>query len=209
MSAGEAGVFTAVIRRFLRGPEQDLLRAGPAVGRVELPWFAKLGHVPKNDAEWRQGVDHVIQKMTPSADEVVWRKTDEPLYRYDDRPPGRLLDGYFTPHDYVDADLFQHIAGRSGFVSTTRNAEMSWSGRFQYELSGLGGGIDVDATAGARMYGGTQQEVAFPGGFPARFVSRWRSVLNPEELGRGMPPKFSEWVTNPRFDPSWERRLPA
>jgi hypothetical protein len=202
INAGEAGIFKAVLK-FLRLSDKAAVPRGQAVGRVRLPWFSKLGSVPKNEAEWQQGVDHVIGKMTPSADEVVWRRTTEPLYRYDDRPPGRLLDGYFVPHDFADTDFYQHLGGRSSFVSTTRNSELSWSSNFQYELRDLPGGIDADATVGSPLAGGRQQEVTFPGGFPARYVSRWRSVLNPEELGyRNGVPKFSEWVTNPHFDPS-------
>jgi hypothetical protein len=201
-AAIEAGIFD-VVRRFFKLSEKNVVPRGQAVGRVKLPWYSKLGTVPKNDAEWQQGVDHVVQQMTPSADEVVWRRTTEPLYRYDDRPPGRLLDGHFVPHDYTDADLYQHLGGRSAFVSTTRNSELSWSSHFQYELKDLPGGIDVDATIGSPLYGGAQREVSFPGGFPARYVSRWRSVLNPEELRfRTGAPKYSEWVTNPKFNPS-------
>jgi hypothetical protein len=203
INAAEVGVFKSVLR-FLKLSGKDAVPRGQAAGRVRLPWFSKLGSVPKNEAEWQQGVDHVIEKMTPSADEVVWRRTTEPLYRFDDRPPGRLLDGYFVPHDFVDTDFYQHLGGRSAFVSTTRNAELSCSANFQYELRDLPGGIDADATIGSPMYGRAQQrEVTFPGGFPARYVSRWRSVLNPEEMNfRSGVPKFSEWVTNPHFDPS-------
>lgn len=69
-------------------------------------------------------------------------------------PPGRLLDGYFVPHDFADTDFYQHLGGRSAFVSTTRNAELSCSANFQYELRDLRGGIDADATIGSPLHGG-------------------------------------------------------
>jgi hypothetical protein len=141
--------------------------------------------------------------MTPGSHQVTWRTSTEPLYRFDDRPPGRLLDGYFVPHSYESADLYQSFGGSAAFVSTTRNADLSWSRRFQYELRDVRGGIDADATMGSPLFG-DQREVTWPGGFPGRYVARWRAVLNPEQLGPaggGFRPRFSDWVPNPGFNP--------
>jgi hypothetical protein len=191
--------------RFFNLSKGEVALPARGIARVDVPWYQVRGAMPKNDAEWWEGVQHVMQKMTPGPNEVTWRRTTEPLYRFEDRPPGKLLEGYFTPHSYESGDLFQSFGGSAAFVSTTRNADLSWSRRFQYELRDLPGGIDADATTGSKLFGGTQQEVTWPGGFPARYVARWRAVLNPEELGfkgGGYPPKFSDWVPNRLFNPA-------
>jgi hypothetical protein len=203
-AAAEAGFMKAALRFFnlSKGEVPAAAVARGVAPPINQPWYAIRGAMPKNDAEWWDGVQNVVRRMTPSTHEVTWRRTTEPLYRLDNRPPGRLLEGYFVPENYASADFFQSLGGSGAFVSTTRNAELAWPRRFQYELRDLPGGIDADATAGVRMYG-DQREISFPGGYPARYVSRWRAVLNPEAIGQGgyQLPKFSDWVPNRLFNP--------
>ncbi|NBE93315.1 hypothetical protein FE391_39755 [Nonomuraea sp. KC401] len=133
---------------------------------------------------------------------MVIRETREPLYRVDNRGPDQLKETGFLAKDIHDADLDQHLgAGNRAFVSTSRNPAMPWRGRFQYELD-LEGGIDADRTVGSELYGGHQQEVAIPGGFPYKHVRRFRVMLNEEAVGNGeAAPKYGPWHDNPDYEP--------
>ncbi|TDD24945.1 scabin-related ADP-ribosyltransferase [Nonomuraea diastatica] len=198
--------------------ENDLKQRGRVKDRLGLGLFPRgisptgyappneyaAGRVdpPKTDAQWDALSNYVIDNLRHHVDDVVMRTTREPLYRVDNRSPELLKDTGFLAKDIHDADLYQHLgAGNGAFVSTSRSPVMPWRGKYQYELD-LSGGIDADRTVGSELYGGRQQEVAVPGGFPYKHVRRYRVMLNQEDVGNGLAePEYGPWCDNPDYEP--------
>jgi hypothetical protein len=79
-----------------------------------------------------------LQGMTPSAKEVAWRRTTEPLYRYDDRPPESVLGGYFLPHEFVDAEV-RRMGGEPRFRSVVKKAHLRRSAAARVRSRPAGG----------------------------------------------------------------------
>ncbi|TDE58161.1 hypothetical protein E1295_05995 [Nonomuraea mesophila] len=208
-----AHVFDMTVRT-----ENDLKSRGRVKDRLGLSFFPQgispTGYAPPNeyaagrvapprtDAQWKALSEYVIDNLGRHVDNVVIRETREPLYRVDNRGPDQLKETGFVAKDIQDADLDQHLgAGNGAFVSTSRNPAMPWRGRYQYELD-LEGGVDADRTVGSELYGGHQQEVAIPGGFPYKHVRRFRVMLNEEEVGNGgAAPEYGPWHDNPDYEP--------
>ncbi|MGP3933589.1 WXG100-like domain-containing protein [Nonomuraea sp. KM88] len=198
--------------------EDDIKQRGRVKDRLGLSLFPKgispTGYAPPNeyaagrvapprtDDQWKALSEYVITNLGHHVDNVVIRETREPLYRVDNRGPDQLKETGFLAKDIHDADLDQHLgAGNRAFVSTSRNPVMPWRGKYQYELD-LEGGVDADRTVGSELYGGHQQEVAIPGGFPFKHVRRFRVMLNEEAVGNHLAePEYGPWHDNPDYEP--------
>lgn len=125
---------------------------------------------------------------------TVWRDTMEPLWRLDDRPPEQIFEEGFRPRNAANTNLERHVVENqpSAYVATTRNADLTLTRQFRYEIHAPGG-VDVDRTIGRVLYPG-EEEVAFPGGLEARFIKGAHRLLPDGGLG--------EWIPNPGFAPT-------
>jgi hypothetical protein len=128
--------------------------------------------------------------------EPVWRTTDEPLYRADDREPATVFSEGLLPREPTDTDLALYVltGGASAFVSTTRDSGLihRYPHEFQYEIDAPGG-IDVNATIGPHPFA-DEQEVAFPGGIESCHIEGARPY--DDDTGRLGP-----FEPNPVYDP--------
>lgn len=134
-----------------------------------------------------------IGRITPTP---VWRSTNEPLYRADDRPPELVFEEGFAPRDMSNLDLRVSVplGGASAFVSTTRSDRLifDWQTQYWYHVDAPGG-IDVNATLGDHRYS-FEDEVAFPGGIDRRFIVG----AQPYDPTTG---RLGEIIPNPYYDP--------
>jgi hypothetical protein len=134
-----------------------------------------------------------IATITP---EPVWRTSNEPLWRHDDRPPSEIFANGFEPWDPSNTDLagFVYYNESSAFVSSTRNEGLDWSRVYRYEIRAPGG-IDVNRTLGEVVFPG-EAEIAFPGGISPRFIA------GAHRVGLDGLPIPGSWIPNPFFNPN-------
>jgi hypothetical protein len=110
--------------------------------------------------------------------DMVWRDTDEKLFRVDDRSPAEIIKAQgFNPHDPTNLDLENYAKwnDHSAFVGTTRDMAgmVDMPRNYQYEIDAPGG-IDVNATLKDQSFHAHEQEVAFPGGIKLEHIKGWR-----------------------------------
>ncbi|MPY57918.1 scabin-related ADP-ribosyltransferase, partial [Streptomyces spongiae] len=145
-------------------------------------------------------VDRTVDLENLRPAEPVWRATDEPLWRYDDRAPEAIHTEGFRPKNPSFLDLGQYVRANSpsGFVSTTADSALSWGSRYKYEIDAPGG-IDVNKTfdkdpvlsRGGNPFA-NEAEISFAGGVQPRFV-KGAEVMSGAERG--------VWKPNPAFRP--------
>lgn len=142
-------------------------------------------------------VDVNVDAITP---ESIWRDTDEPLFRSDDRGPDEVFDAGLGPLNAANLDLDDHVFNDnpSAFVSTSTDDELyrhpEYRDRDYRYIVRAPGGIDVGSTlpeSRDRFPG--ENEVAFPGGVDTRYIVGAQRVNHDGTLG--------EWIQNPNFDP--------
>jgi hypothetical protein len=114
----------------------------------------------------------------PVPQRVVYRQDDEPLYRWENRPPHVVfVEGIPSWNARLPTSLrlYARDGQPTGYVSTTRNPHMLWLGAedgaryiYRYKLS-VPGGIDMVQSLG-RAANAEQQEVIFWQGIRARYV---------------------------------------
>ncbi|WP_143675209.1 actin cross-linking domain-containing toxin [Streptomyces sp. JV178] len=145
-------------------------------------------------------VDPGVDPADISPDTPVWRTTDEPLWRYDDRGPETIFTEGFRPKDPSFLDLGAYVRENtpSGFVSTTVDSSLAWGSHYKYEIHAPGG-IDVNRTFDkdyALAVDGNpfanEAEISFPGGVRPRFVKGAFDMYGPQH---------SAWKPNPVFRP--------
>ena len=181
LATAGAGAGGTVVRR--------MATTAATVARLEREWH-------ESEARLVAAVDHSVDvfAITP---EPVWRTTDEPLYRADDRSPEVIFEAGFVPRNpgNVDLALFVLTGQPSAFVSTTHDADLILESpsEYQYEIDAPGG-IDVNATIGPHPFD-DEQEIAFPGGIEACSVEGAR----PYDPGTG---QLGPVVSNPEYDPA-------
>jgi uncharacterized protein YukE len=134
-----------------------------------------------------------VAAITP---EPVWRTSNEPLWRHDDRPPSEIFANGFEPWDPSNTDLagFVRRDEASAFVSSTRNEALVWGSQYRYEIWAPGG-IEVNRTLGEVVFP-REAEIAFPGGISPRFIS------GAHRIGWDGLPIPGSWVPNPFFNPT-------
>lgn len=130
-----------------------------------------------------------------------WRTTDEPLYRFDDRPPEEVFVDDFEPKDPNNMDLYNYVDKNkeSGFVSTTteEHPKPFYGQDYVYEIDAPGG-IDVNGTFGKNSPHPNENEIAFPGGIDSKYIKgAWK--LNPDGSRSG------EFIENEYYEPPEER----
>ncbi|MEV0643049.1 putative T7SS-secreted protein [Streptomyces sp. NPDC050619] len=135
-----------------------------------------------------------LGRLTP--DRAVWRKTDETLWRNDNRGPETIFNDGFRPRDPANLDLGDFITANtpSSFVSTTVDSHLGWGSKFRYEIHAPGG---IDANETFRINNATnpfanEAEITFVGGVHTRFIRRV------EHLHEG---QAIDQLDNPAFHP--------
>jgi hypothetical protein len=139
-----------------------------------------------------------VDAITP---DPVWRDTDEPLFRSDDRSPDEIFEDGLEARNSDNVDLESHVFldRPSAFVASTTNEDLykhpEYRDRDYRYVIHAPGGIDVNTTLpDARTTFPGEDEIAFPGGVDPRFISGAHEVNPDGTLGR--------WIPNPDFDPN-------
>ncbi|MFC8831069.1 enterotoxin A family protein, partial [Streptomyces sp. NPDC057137] len=155
---------------------------------------------PKDNPNPEVAVKDVDTSKLP--DNVKWRDTDEPLYRFDDRPPEDVFVDDFEPKDPENMDLYDYVKNNnrdSGFVSTTtKEKPVPFYGQdYRYEIDAPGG-IDVNKTFGQNSPHPGESEMAFPGGIDSKYIKgAWKLDSTGKPTG--------EFIENPYYEPPNER----
>lgn len=126
---------------------------------------------------------------------IVWRKTDEVLWRNDGREPHVIFNEGFRPRDpfFLDLDEYVRLNTWSAFVSTTVDSNLGWGSKFRYEIH-VPGGIDANETFRANNALNPFQneaEISFPGGVHPRFVRRVEELHEGQVIGQADNPFFN------------------
>ena len=109
-------------------------------------------------------LSNLARTSTRSGAEVVAPNTARPTFRGDSRPPSEVFNDGFEAVG-GDMDLLRHAEGypNSGYVSTSTSPTVARDfGPNVYEVRAPGG-IDLNATLGARSPFPNELEIAFPG----------------------------------------------
>ncbi|MFE4644464.1 hypothetical protein [Streptomyces sp. NPDC056730] len=135
--------------------------------------------------------DYDIKITGVDQEDIKWRDSDEPLYRFDDRPPEDIFLNGFDPKNPDNGDLYDYVTQNtdSAFVGTTRNEQpdlLYEDRKYRYDIDPPGG-IDVNGTLGDNSRWSSEEEVAFPGGIDSRYIKgAWE--INPDgSLGKYIP----------------------
>ncbi|MFI2352361.1 putative T7SS-secreted protein [Streptomyces sp. NPDC019443] len=127
-------------------------------------------------------------------DDAVWRTSDEPLWRNDDRGPSEIFRDGFQPWNNSNTDLSGYVRNNdhSVYVGTTRDPDLGWGSKYRYDVDAPGG-IDVNKSIPDNIFA-REQEIAFPGGVRTENIKgAW------ERLPDG---SFGNYIPNPHYDPS-------
>ncbi|MCI2423077.1 hypothetical protein MOQ72_37235 [Saccharopolyspora sp. K220] len=161
-------------------------------------------HTPRPDAVENMEDDLDNTAAEPIAaedlpDDAVWRTTNEPLYRSDQRHWDDVFSDGFSPPGNDISDLRGHVDGHktSGYVSTTTNPDhfQHANKRFFYEIDAPGG-VDINQSLGSHQFE-WESEIAAPGGIvPERIRGGWAVVY--DDTGA---PLLTHWVDNPNYVP--------
>ncbi|MFF1922880.1 enterotoxin A family protein [Streptomyces sp. NPDC058221] len=105
---------------------------------------------------------------------AVYRATNEPLFRSDNRDPSVIFQEGFAPKNTHNADLDNYVLTNQPaiYVSTSTSAPLafSWGAKYVYDIRTPTGGIDVNTTYGSHSPYPDQEEVAFPGGVDPKYI---------------------------------------
>lgn len=129
-------------------------------------------------------------------DNPVMRTTLESLARGDRRGPEEMFSTGFKPWDATHTNYEEFVNAvddRTAFVSTSTESGVasSWPGaRYVYEIDAPGG-IDANATLGARNMFSSESEITFAGGIRPEFIRGARETLPGGSLG--------SLIANPAF----------
>ncbi|MFJ1744631.1 putative T7SS-secreted protein [Streptomyces sp. NPDC088116] len=126
-------------------------------------------------------------------EDAVWRRTDEPLWRNDDRSPDEIFRDGFQPWDTSRTDLDRYVRynEHSSYVGTTRDPDLGWGSKYRYDVDAPGG-IDVNQSIPDNPFA-REQEIAFPGGVRSENIKGVQERLPDGSLG--------EYIPNPRYQP--------
>jgi hypothetical protein len=142
-------------------------------------------------------VDVNVDAITP---EPIWRDSDEPLYRSDDRGPDEVFDAGLGPTNADNLNLESHAIydQPSAFVATSTNEDLyrhpEYRDRdYRYTINAPGG-IDVGSTLPeTRDRHPGEDEISFPGGVATRYIEGAHVVNHDGTLG--------EWIPNKAYNP--------
>ncbi|MFE9425489.1 putative T7SS-secreted protein [Kitasatospora sp. NPDC006697] len=158
------------------------------------PDLSKVSTIPPEDplaAAANRNVDISTIKGDP-----LWRTTDEPLYRWDDRTPDDIVKSEgFQPWNTDNTDLPGYVRSnkQSVFVGTTRDPAYTHGSKFRYEVDAPGG-IDVNASVPDNPWS-VEEEIAMPGGIKLENVKGWQT-FDPATK------EFGPFQPNPYYKPS-------
>lgn len=175
----------------LDGADED--KSGPGSKDCPVP-------DPKTNPHPEVAVKDVDTSKLP--DSVKWRDTDEPLYRFDDRPPDEVFVDDFEPKNPDNMELYDYVKNNnrdSGFVSTTtKNKPVPFYGQdYRYDID-VPGGIDVNKTFGPNSPHPGESEIAFPGGIDSKYIKgAWKLDSTGKPTG--------EFIENPYYESPEER----
>ncbi|MFG2573360.1 hypothetical protein [Streptomyces sp. NPDC048481] len=132
--------------------------------------------------------------------DAVWRESNEPLYRSENREPEDIFENGFVPKDSSNTDLRHYVAedDPSAFVSTSYHEDIGdeFGGKYTYELD-VPGGIDVNKTLWDHPLA-YEEEVAFPGGIRSEYIAGASSY----DYGTG---ERGDFIPNPNYIPEADR----
>jgi uncharacterized protein YukE len=125
--------------------------------------------------------------------DAVWRTSDEPLWRNDNRPPSEIFQDGFQPWNNHNTDLAGYVRNNdhSVYVGTTRDPNLGWDTTYRYDVDAPGG-IDVNKTIPDNIFS-NEQEIAFPGGVRTENIKGAY-----ERLPDG---SFGNYIPNPHYNP--------
>lgn len=132
---------------------------------------------------------------------MKWRDSDEPLYRFDDRPPSEIFVEDFEPKNPDNSNLWDFTRSNtdSAFVSTTTSDEPDdfYTTKYRYDIDPPGG-IDINETLGDESRYPHEKEIAFPGGIQSKYIKgAWELDSNGKPTG--------EFIENPYYETPEER----
>ncbi|GAB3547992.1 uncharacterized protein YukE [Actinopolyspora lacussalsi] len=133
-------------------------------------------------------------------DNMVWRQSNELLYRVDDRSD--VFDNGFEARDARNLDLDDYVENNteSGYVSWSRDKDiwLQFADRKYVYVTDAPGGIDVNASVPGHQYQ-AQEEIAHVGGTsPERIIGRYEIIKDPES---GLPVRSDNFEPNPNYSP--------
>ncbi|MFB9512107.1 putative T7SS-secreted protein, partial [Streptomyces purpureus] len=125
-------------------------------------------------------------------DHAVWRTTDEPLWRNDDRSPDEIFRDGFKPWNNHNYDLDNYVLSNqhSVYVATTRDEALAWGSKYRYEVDAPNG-IDVNASIPNNIHA-KESEIAFPGGVRTE---------NIKGVWEKLPDGSNQFTPNPHYNP--------
>ncbi|MEU2431127.1 putative T7SS-secreted protein [Streptomyces sp. NPDC007861] len=190
---------------------------GLGAGKAGLRVAAKEGLEEAAESAARRGADDIpaqrhVPDPTPTApdplaaaanrnvdlsripDDAVWRTTDEPLVRNDNRSPDVVFQEGFQPWNTENTNLRNYVLQNehSAYVGTTRDVDMDWHTQYRYDVDAAGG-IDVNQSVANNPFA-HEQEIVFPGGVRTENI---RGVW--ERLPDG---SYGNYVPNPHYHPT-------